>query len=83
VATQVGDTISVRYTGKLLSGTVFDSNADGLKEEFNFQLGAGEVIKGWDIGPLGVNVGDVVILSIPADQAYGSIARGQRLHSSQ
>ncbi len=76
VASQVGDTISVRYTGKLLNGTIFDSNADGLKPEFSFQLGAGTVIKGWDIGLLGVNVGDVVMLSIPADQAYGSNATG-------
>ena len=72
IATQLDDTISVRYTGKLLDGTVFDSNADGLKPEFSFQLGAGKVIKGWDTGLLGVNVGDVVVLSIPADQAYGS-----------
>ncbi|WP_341883945.1 FKBP-type peptidyl-prolyl cis-trans isomerase [Synechococcus sp. UW140] len=72
IATQLDDTISVRYTGKLLDGTVFDSNADGLKPEFSFQLGAGTVIKGWDTGLLGVNVGDVVVLSIPADQAYGS-----------
>ena len=76
VASQTGDTISVRYTGKLLNGTVFDSNADVLKPEFSFQLGAGTVIKGWDIGLLGVNVGDVVMLSIPADQAYGSNATG-------
>ena len=76
VATQNGDTISVRYTGKLLNGTVFDSNADGIKPEFSLQLGAGRVIKGWDTGLLGVNVGDVVILSIPADQAYGANATG-------
>jgi len=76
VATQNGDTISVRYTGKLLNGTVFDSNADGIKPEFSFQLGAGRVIKGWDTGLLGVNVGDVVLLSIPADQAYGANATG-------
>ncbi|WP_341880512.1 FKBP-type peptidyl-prolyl cis-trans isomerase [Synechococcus sp. UW140] len=76
IATQLDDTISVRYTGKLLDGTVFDSNADGLKPEFSFQLGAGKVIKGWDTGLLGVNVGDVVVLSIPADQAYGSNATG-------
>ena len=76
VATQNGDTISVRYTGKLLNGTVFDSNADGIKPEFSFQIGAGRVIKGWDTGLLGVNVGDVVILSIPAYQAYGANATG-------
>ena len=76
VATQNGDTISVRYTGKLLNGTVFDSNADGIKPEFSFQIGAGRVIKGWDTGLLGVNVGDVVFLSIPADQAYGANATG-------
>ena len=76
VATQNGDTISVRYTGKLINGTVFDSNADGIKPEFSFQIGAGRVIKGWDTGLLGVNVGDVVFLSIPADQAYGANATG-------
>ena len=76
IATQLGDTISVRYTGKLSNGNVFDSNADGIKPEFSFQLGAGRVIKGWDTGLLGVNVGDVVLLSIPADQAYGAKATG-------
>lgn len=76
VATQIGDTISVRYTGTLKNGTIFDSNADGIKPEFSFQLGAGRVIKGWDTGLLGVNVGDVVLLSIPADQAYGANATG-------
>ncbi|WP_295459391.1 FKBP-type peptidyl-prolyl cis-trans isomerase [Synechococcus sp. UW140] len=76
IATQLGDTISVRYTGKLSNGNVFDSNADGIKPEFSFQLGAGRVIKGWDTGLLGVNVGDVVFLSIPADQAYGANATG-------
>jgi Ca2+-binding RTX toxin-like protein len=76
IATQLGDTISVRYTGKLSNGNVFDSNADGIKPEFSFQLGAGWVIKGWDTGLLGVNVGDVVLLSIPADQAYGAKATG-------
>ena len=76
IATQLGDTISVRYTGKLSNGTAFDSNADGIKPEFSFQLGAGRVIKGWDTGLLGVDVGDVVLLSIPADQAYGANATG-------
>ncbi len=77
VSTKAGDTISVRYTGKLNNGTVFDSNNDGVKPESSFKLGAGEVIKGWDTGLLGVNVGDVLILNIPADQAYGNTARGQ------
>ena len=76
VVTQIGDTISVRYTGTLKNGTIFDSNADGIKPEFSFKLGSGQVIKGWDTGLLGVNVGDVVLLSIPADQAYGANATG-------
>ena len=76
VATQIGDTISVRYTGTLKNGTIFDSNADGIKPEFSFKLGSGQVIKGWDTGLLGVNVGDVLLLSIPADQAYGANATG-------
>ncbi|MEN9877930.1 MAG: hypothetical protein RLZZ158_969 [Cyanobacteriota bacterium] len=70
-ASQAGDTLSVRYTGTLDNGTLFDSNADGVKPVFSFQLGANRVIQGWEIGLLGVSVGDVVQLSIPADQAYG------------
>ena len=77
VPTKFGDTIYVRYLGKLFNGTVFDQNIfDRKKSQFSFQLGAGSVIKGWDIGLLGVNVGDVLILSIPADQAYGKNAVG-------
>jgi len=76
IATQVGDTISVRYTGQLNNGTIFDSNSNGIKPEFSFLLGAGKVIKGWDTGLLGVNVGDVLQLYIPANQAYGNNSIG-------
>lgn len=62
------------YTGKLTDGTVFDSNVDpkfGHVEPFQFPLGAGRVIKGWDQGVLGMKVGESRILTIPADLAYG------------
>jgi hypothetical protein len=75
-ASQAGDTLTVRYIGTLDNGTVFDSNDDGVKEAFSFQLGANRVIQGWEIGLLGVSVGDVVQLGIPADQAYGNRAVG-------
>lgn len=66
-----GDVVSVNYTGYLADGTKFDSSLDrGVP--FQFTLGAGQVIKGWDMGVLGMKVGEVRRLIIPADYAYGS-----------
>lgn len=67
-----GKKISVRYIGKLKNGKVFDSNTKG--KPFQFKLGASEVIKGWDVGFEGMQVGGTRKLSIPANMAYG--ARG-------
>jgi len=67
---QNGDTIIVHYVGSLNDGKVFDaSTARG--EPFSFTLGAGDVIKGWDIGVLGMKEGGVRELVIPANLAYG------------
>ena len=74
-----GDSLTVNYTGKLENGTVFDSNVDpkfGHEEPFNFQLGAGSVIKGWDTGFVGMKVGQKKTLIIPPADAYGSRAVG-------
>ena len=49
------------------------------KTPFDFQLGAGEVIEGWDKGLVGRRLGEVVELKIPADLAYGSAGRGDRI----
>ncbi|KAB5536533.1 hypothetical protein GE09DRAFT_1176454 [Coniochaeta sp. 2T2.1] len=65
-----GDKVSMRYIGKLTNGKVFDSNKKGTP--FSFQIGKGEVIKGWDIGIAGMSVGGERRLTIPAHLAYGS-----------
>ncbi len=72
VATR-GKTVSVHYTGKLTDGTKFDSSYD-RGQPIEFPLGAGVVIKGWDMGIEGMKVGGKRKLTIPPDLAYG--ARG-------
>ncbi|KAJ7076379.1 hypothetical protein B0H15DRAFT_864343 [Mycena belliarum] len=72
-AVKKGNTVSMRYIGKLQNGKVFDSNTKG--KPFSFHLGKGEVIKGWDEGIVGMQVGGERMLTIPPAMAYGK--RGQ------
>ena len=65
------DSITVNYLGALLDGTKFDSSYD-RGTPFTFTLGAGQVIKGWDQGLLGMKVGGKRKLTIPPDLAYGA-----------
>lgn len=69
-----GQTATVDYVGKLTDGTVFDASKKHTTTGFSFTLGAGQVIKGWDEGVLGMKIGETRILTIPSDLAYG--ARG-------
>ena len=74
---KAGQDVTMNYTGRLLDGTVFDSNVDpkfGHVQPFNFKLGAGQVIKGWDEGVALLNKGAKATLLIPSSMAYGSRA---------
>ncbi|KAJ0957049.1 putative peptidylprolyl isomerase [Helianthus annuus] len=65
-----GDKIKVHYRGKLTDDTVFDSSFE-RGTPFEFELGSGQVIKGWDQGLLGMCVGEKRKLKIPAKMGYG------------
>jgi peptidylprolyl isomerase len=72
---ETGKIAVVHYTGWLLDGTKFDSSVD-RGTPFEFRLGAGGVIKGWDEGVATMNIGGKVELIIPADLAYGAGGAG-------
>jgi peptidyl-prolyl cis-trans isomerase A (cyclophilin A) len=66
-----GDKVKVHYVGTLTNGNEFDSSRKH-NEPFDFQIGAGEVIKGWDQGVAGMKVGGKRKLTVPASLGYGS-----------
>ena len=65
-----GKGVSVHYTGTLTNGSKFDSSLD-RGQPFDFTLGAGQVIRGWDEGVVGMKVGGKRKLTIPPEMAYG------------
>jgi len=69
-----GKKVKVNYTGTLLNGKVFDSSKD--KKPFEFTLGQGQVIKGWDEGIAMMNVGGKATLIVPSSIAYGERSMG-------
>jgi len=72
---KVNDMLTMHYTGKLVDGTKFDSSHD-RDQPFTFQLGVGQVIKGWDLGLTKMCVGEKRRLTIPANLAYGDRGAG-------
>jgi FKBP-type peptidyl-prolyl cis-trans isomerase len=67
---ETGKSVKVHYTGWLTNGTKFDSSVD-RDQPFQFNLGAGQVIKGWDQGVAGMKIGGKRKLTIPYTMAYG------------
>lgn len=72
---QVGQTVTVHYSGWLENGNKFDSSID-RGQPFSFPLGAGRVIKGWDEGVQGMKVGGKRKLIIPSTLGYGARGAG-------
>jgi FKBP-type peptidyl-prolyl cis-trans isomerase FkpA len=72
---QKGQTVSVHYTGCFTDGKKFDSSVD-RKDPFSFVLGAGQVIRGWDLGVAQMKIGDKVRLTIPPELGYGARGAG-------
>ena len=70
-----GRRISVHYTGRLADGSKFDSSLD-RGQPFEFKLGAGQVIRGWDEGFSGMKEGGKRKLTIPPEMGYGARGAG-------
>ena len=70
-----GQSVSVHYTGWLTDGTKFDSSVD-RNDPFEFKLGKGQVIAGWDQGVAGMQIGGKRKLTIPPELGYGSRGAG-------
>ncbi|UZJ52273.1 hypothetical protein CBS101457_001593 [Exobasidium rhododendri] len=75
IKTQNGDRLSMHYTGKLWEGAKFDSSLD-RGDPFEFTIGTGQVIKGWDQGLLDMCIGEKRKLQIPPELGYGARGAG-------
>lgn len=90
-AVKSGDTVQVDYTGKLENGTVFDTSREDVAKQagiyvdrrtytpLTFVAGAGQMIKGFDKGIIGMKVGEEKIITIPPEEAYGEYDKSKIL----
>ena len=74
---KAGNSVTVHYVGTLTNGTIFDASRNHGNQGFTFTLGAGQVIRGWDVGVAGMKVGGKRKLTIPSEMAYGNQAVGR------
>lgn len=74
-AAGAGNKVTVHYTGWLTDGSKFDSSLD-RNQPFQFSLGAGQVIRGWDEGVAGMKIGGKRKLTIPPQLGYGAAGAG-------
>jgi len=75
---ETGSKVKVHYVGTLPDGREFDNSHDRGKP-FEFSIGRGEVIRGWEEGVRGMRVGGVRRLRVPADLAYGDSGAGEKI----
>mmetsp|Transcript_32021 Transcript_32021/g.90871 ORF Transcript_32021/g.90871 Transcript_32021/m.90871 type:complete len:171 (-) Transcript_32021:327-839(-) len=68
--TKIGDKVAIRYTGRLINGKLFDNNLEN-ETPFEFTIGQGTVIRGWDEGLLDMCVEEKRLLRVPPSKAYG------------
>jgi peptidylprolyl isomerase len=66
-----GNTVKVHCIGTLQNGTKFWSSRDPDQDAYEFKVGEHKVIKGWDEGVVGMKQGEVAVLTVPPEAAYG------------
>ena len=74
---KVGDNVKVDYTGTLMDGTKFDSSIG--RDPFEYTLGQNRVIQGWELGLVGMKVGEKRKLTIPPELGYGAAGAGNTI----